>query len=388
MKRFALTALLLSAITPASFAEDKPVNFETQILPILDTNCVYCHGPEKAIKKLRLDSAEQIQAFHEDELIVAGKPAETEHYERLILPEDHKKLMPKDAGPLEKEDIELIRKWIAQGASFTSATVPSGKPAETKPAAEEKSSNDTVPEDSEELKDVKPASAEAIKRISATGASVMPLFGKSALLQVSFAQDPGAATQENLQMLTQASEQIVWLNLAGAQVNGDSLAALAKLPNISQLHLEKSAVDDAAIKHLSGLNRLTYLNLYGTQVSDAGLLHIAGLKRLRKLYVWDTKVSYDGAMALEKAIPGLSVNLGWNHPVVAKKRIEKQLASAKKEAEEAKKQADETAKAAARAKEANERAAKRLKELNEELKALQAPPAEKREEAAKKDDKK
>lgn len=389
MKQIALTLILLTAFTSTASAEENSVDFETQILPILDANCVYCHGPDKAIKKLRLDSAEQIQAFHEDHLIVSGKPDESELYERLILPEDHKKLMPKDAGPLEKEDIELIRKWIAEGASFTSLEQPSEKPASEsksemkKEAAQSQAESNEVPEDAEELKDVEPASDDTIKKIAATGASVMPLFSKSALLQVSFAQDPGAASKENLQTLAEAGEQIVWLNLAGADVSGDSLAVLAQLPNISQLHLEKSTLDDATVKHLAGLSRLTYLNLYGTKVSDASLLQLAGLKRLRKLYVWDTKVSYDGAMALEKATPGLSVNLGWNHPVVARKRIEKQLAAAKQEAEEAKKQAEETAKAAAQAKEANERASKRLEELNKELKALDAPEAEKKEEPAK-----
>ncbi|QDT01143.1 c-type cytochrome domain-containing protein [Adhaeretor mobilis] len=389
MTRIALLLALAPLIaTSQSFAADAPIDFQTQIQPIFKQHCVKCHGEKKALKKLRLDSAEQIQAFHEDHLVVAGKPDASELFERLVLPAEDKKRMPKGADPLPKEQIDLVREWIAQGASYTSAQKPSEKPAsEEKSAAADtetaKPQAEPVPHDSEELKDVKAAADEAVKKIAATGASVMPLFGKSALLQVSFAQDSGAVNAANLATLAGAGEQIVWLNLSGSQVSPESLAVLEKLPNISQLHLEKSNLDDGSLKHVGSLDRLHYLNLYGTQVSDAGLIHLSGLKRLRKLYLWNTKVSYDAAMALEKAIPGLEVNLGWNHPVVARKRIEKQLANAKTEAEEAKQKAEAADQAAARAKEANERAAKRLQELTEELKEIEAPSDAVNEEAKK-----
>ena len=84
------------------------------------------------------------------------------------------------------------------------------------------------------------------------------------------------------------------------------------------------------------IGNLQYLNLFGTGITDAGLAHLKGLKNLRKLYLWQTKVNYDPAMSLEKDTPGLMVNLGYNHPVVMKMRLTKELESAKKQAEEAK----------------------------------------------------
>ena len=52
----------------------------------------------------------------DEHLVVAGKPAVSELYERLILPADHKKFMPKKADPLPQEQLEIIRLWIEQGA--------------------------------------------------------------------------------------------------------------------------------------------------------------------------------------------------------------------------------------------------------------------------------
>ena len=101
----------------------------------------------------------------------------------------------------------------------------------------------------------------------------------------------------------------------------------------------------AQIPHLSKLEGLEYLNLYGTPITDANIRELTGLKHLARLYLWQTKVSYDAAMSLEKDIPGLEVNLGYDHPVIARNRLTKELESAKKQleslkAEQAKLEAD------------------------------------------------
>jgi hypothetical protein len=136
------------------------------------------------------------------------------------------------------------------------------------------------------------------------------------------------------------------------------------------LHLETSSVTNDGLAHVAALAQLEYLNLYGTAITDDGLAHLAGLKRLRKLYLWQTKVSYDAAMALEVGIPGLSVNLGYDHPVVAKKRLTEELAAAKKQVEDAKAAADKAQQQLERAQKDVEAAAARTAEVEKQLKAL------------------
>ncbi|HEX6961190.1 MAG TPA: hypothetical protein VF175_04940, partial [Lacipirellula sp.] len=186
------------------------------------------------------------------------------------------------------------------------------------------------------------------------------------------------AGDEALATLAGAAEQIVWLDLSGAQASGTGWAELAKLKNLNRLHLEKSSIDDASLAHLSGLPRLEYLNLYGTAITDAGLEHLKPIKRLRKLYLWQTKVGYEPAMALQAATPGLEVNLGWDHPGVVKVRLTKELEAAKKTVEESTAKAAEAQKQLEAANAEKAAADAKVAELDKQLKALEpaAPTAE------------
>jgi flagellar capping protein FliD len=145
---------------------------------------------------------------------------------------------------------------------------------------------------------------------------------------------------------------------------------------------------------LAQLQNLRYLNLYGTGVTDAGLAHLHGLAKLRKLYLWQTSVSYDVAMALQEKIPGLKVDLGFDHPVIVRQRLDKELERTTKQVEETTAEEEKLTKELEQAKKQKEAVQKRLEEINTELAALdggeapaeEAKPAEeeKKEEEAEK----
>ena len=382
-----LCVLLTAMAATPTGAQDK-VDFATQIQPIFAAKCAGCHGEEKQSAKLRLDAADQITAFEKkDKLLVAGKPDESELYKRLTLPADDKKRMPKEGDPLPEAELALIKTWIEQGAVLAAAAVVAPAPAPApvdeaaaKAAAEAEAAKAAEAAvkaaDEAALAQVQPAPADAIAKLTAAGASVMPLYGESPLLQVSFARAPSPAGDEALALLPLAAEQIVWLDLSGAQASGAGYEALAQLKNLNRLHLEKSTVDDASLAHVVGLPRLEYLNLYGTAITDAGLEHLKAAKRLSKLYLWQTKVGYDPAMSLQGATAGLEVNLGWDHPGVMKVRLTKDLETAKKTAEEATAKAAEAQKQLEAANAEKTAADAKLQEVDAQLKALETPPAE------------
>ncbi|MGI9430228.1 MAG: c-type cytochrome domain-containing protein [Bythopirellula sp.] len=360
-----LTTALLALLSAQNSAAAK-VDFAEQIQPIFKKNCSGCHGEKKGLGGLRLHTPEGIQKkWKKDEhLIVKGNPDESELYERLLLPADHKKFMPKKGKPLPEEKLNLIRQWIEQGAAFTVT-------AEVKPQADA----DAAPEQAPKIEDlplpeVEAADPEAIKQLAETGAQVTALFAGSPLLQVSFALRGDPATDNDLAPLAAVAPQIHSLNLAKAQISDQGLTVVAQLKNLSKLHLENSSVTDSGLTHLSGLSRLQYLNLYGTQITDVGLQHVQSLAHLQKLYVWQTKVSYDAAQAMEKAQAGLVIDLGFDHPVVKRKRLTKQL----KQAQEATKESEaefEKAKAAFdRAKQDQDKSKQRAEELQKELDKL------------------
>jgi hypothetical protein len=352
-------------------AQDK-VDFQTQIQPIFVEHCIKCHGEKQASGKMRLHTAANLKEKWDadKELLVAGEPEKSELYQRITLPADDKKRMPKMADPLPKEKIELIAAWIKQGAVLpegAAAPATDAKPAEAT-AAEEKPAEIPLP-------DVSAAPKEAIDKLTAAGAQVMPLFAESPLLTVSFAHRTEPAGDAEVSLLAGVAEQVYALNLADSKPSDAGLAPLAGLKNLATLHLERSSVTDAGLAHIAGLANLQYLNLYGTAITDEGLKHLAGLKHLQRLYLWQTKVSYDPAMSMEKDTPGLIVNLGYDHPMVVKTRLTKELEQVKKQVEEAKAEEAKLTQQLEGAKKNAEAVTARQAEIEKQLKELEPAAA-------------
>jgi hypothetical protein len=358
----ALIVIAVLVVLASGALGEEQIDFESQIQPIFIEHCAECHGKAKNLGKMRLNTAAAIREKWEadEHLLVAGNPAGSELYQRLTLPADDRKRMPKGADPLPKETIALIAKWIEQGATLPSAAVaePSQEPVES-----------AEPEELA-LPEVAPAPQEAIDRLEAVGAHVTPLFAGSPLLEVSFAQRSEPAGDAEVLLLAGVAHQVYALNLAESHVSDAGMALLAALKNVSRLHLEQSKVTDAGLAHLGSLDRLEYLNLYGTQITDAGLAHLSELKHLRHLYLWQTKVSYEAAMALEGEIPGLVVNLGFDHPAVVRGRLTKELELSKQRADEAKADAERAQQLLESSEQNMENLQARIVEIEEELQRL------------------
>lgn len=121
---FSLRAALGLALLPLSFAAalaDEPadkVSYYKQIRPIFQANCQGCHQPAKASGQYVMTAFDRLVGAGEsgDKAIVPGKPDESQLVKE-ITPADGKAEMPKGKPPLAASDLDLIRKWIAQGAT-------------------------------------------------------------------------------------------------------------------------------------------------------------------------------------------------------------------------------------------------------------------------------
>jgi formylglycine-generating enzyme required for sulfatase activity len=116
--------VLASGVFLAGGAAAKPVDFVTDVKPIFELNCVACHNAEHAEEngKYRIDTKEEAFKPHKkDQRIVAGHPEDSEVYYQLVLPLSDESHMPPtklDKTPLTKEQCEVIRQWIAEGANW------------------------------------------------------------------------------------------------------------------------------------------------------------------------------------------------------------------------------------------------------------------------------
>ncbi len=107
---------------PALAQNEPPIDFETQVRPVLAAFCYECHGPNPTTREadLRLDRKEFAFAdrggYH---AIVAGEPAESELYLRVASEFAEDRMPPYAAGiELESAEVDNIRRWIAEGAHW------------------------------------------------------------------------------------------------------------------------------------------------------------------------------------------------------------------------------------------------------------------------------
>ncbi len=96
----------------------KPVSYFNQIRPILQANCQGCHQPAKAKGGyVMTDFAGLFKGGdNEGAAIVPGKPTESAMLALIAPDKDGEAEMPKGKKPLHSAEIELIKKWIAEGA--------------------------------------------------------------------------------------------------------------------------------------------------------------------------------------------------------------------------------------------------------------------------------
>jgi len=133
-----LSSFVLLAPRPVS-----AVDFEKEILPILETKCLKCHETEHTdatgkVKKpkggLVMDTAEGLKAGGKeygkggktkaDTNLIPGKGAESRLYVVTTLPTSDDLSMPPEgkADPLTDAEKAALKKWIDEGANFGSWT--------------------------------------------------------------------------------------------------------------------------------------------------------------------------------------------------------------------------------------------------------------------------
>jgi hypothetical protein len=117
-----LTPLFVSSRAAGQGTLTGRVEFNRDIRPILSNTCFVCHGPDnhKRKAKLRLDREEEATADRGGyQAIVPGKPGESEVVKRLVSSDPEKRMPPpKLKKALTKDQIDLIRHWIEQGAKY------------------------------------------------------------------------------------------------------------------------------------------------------------------------------------------------------------------------------------------------------------------------------
>jgi len=317
--------ILAASLASFSSAAEDPVAYPHVIAPLLEAKCVGCHGAEKQKGKLRMDSyAALIKGGSDGSSLVPGKPADSLMVTRICLPADDEDHMPpEDKTQLTAGEVKLIRLWVEKGGTeqltVSQLALPKDLEATVAAIVSAPKSVPSAPKaaapkvDQAALAARKKVAEEVMKKVNATGASLVPIAQDTPELRFTALNVSDSFGDAQLAELAPIADQIAWLDIARTKVTDNGLAVVAKMSGLTKLHLENTAVGDAGMAHLTGLKNLEYLNLYKTQVGDAGLDRLKGLTSLSKLYLWQSKATPAGAERLRSTVPKLVVNLGWEY---------------------------------------------------------------------------
>ncbi|TWT29418.1 SUMF1/EgtB/PvdO family nonheme iron enzyme [Blastopirellula retiformator] len=128
-----VSAQLLSYLSIACWsvtAVAAKVDFEKEIAPILEMNCVSCHSGDEPEADFNLTTKELTMDSGSGEGLVPGDPDSSSIYTLAILERTDDMLMPplRTGGPLTKPQTELLRAWIAEGADWPASRTLVAKP--------------------------------------------------------------------------------------------------------------------------------------------------------------------------------------------------------------------------------------------------------------------
>lgn len=112
--------VLLSAIVSGQ----ERIDFNRQIRPILSDRCFQCHGPDEAERYAGFRLDERESATHEADSgstpIVPGNAQASALIHRVTAADSDLRMPPPTSNkpPLSKDEVELVRRWIEQGAEW------------------------------------------------------------------------------------------------------------------------------------------------------------------------------------------------------------------------------------------------------------------------------
>jgi uncharacterized membrane protein len=100
------------AATESVQAGGSTVSFATDILPIIQSRCINCHGGDRTEEGLSMNSHAEIMAGSENGPVVMPGDAANSLMAQMVIEQE----MPKRGPKLTPPQVQLIVDWINQGA--------------------------------------------------------------------------------------------------------------------------------------------------------------------------------------------------------------------------------------------------------------------------------
>ncbi|MCH2132755.1 MAG: PSD1 and planctomycete cytochrome C domain-containing protein [Phycisphaerales bacterium] len=117
-------SILAASVSSAAGSPVGPVSFDRQIRPLLAAKCILCHGnaeeSRQADLRLHTQSGLMGQLRGGGAVVVPGDPGSSGLFQRITSTDPAYRMPPSDEGhaALSPDEIDLVRRWIEQGAPW------------------------------------------------------------------------------------------------------------------------------------------------------------------------------------------------------------------------------------------------------------------------------
>lgn len=117
-----LSLLLLVLLFAGCSKDKKPVSYHADIQPLLTAHCIRCHGNEKAVRKIKMTSYEDVMASKirstGEPIVIPQQVAKSWLYILAATKQEHFRMPPDTLGmvPFTEEETKLLARWIQEGA--------------------------------------------------------------------------------------------------------------------------------------------------------------------------------------------------------------------------------------------------------------------------------
>lgn len=282
------------------------VVFEDLVKPILENKCMACHKEGKIKGELRMDQLAGLQKGGKTgPFLVAGNPDESLFLQRIHLPlENEEHMPPKNKAQLTEEEIEILRLWVASGASFEQKVIelvaeePLFQLASLK-FSQEKSYDFEAPNEDD------------LASLNTYFRKAKPLFPGSPAVEVAYF-GASAFDPSSLQDLKKVKTQLIKLNLNRMPLEGVDLSALSALEHIEEIQLNFTGLSSDQLQPLTGLGSLRKLAVSGNQLDSESIAHLSEMTFLRELYIWQSGFSKEEKEQLQTALSSTKIDFGFD----------------------------------------------------------------------------
>ncbi len=286
---------------------ENPLIYDHVVARVLGNNCVGCHNPSKKKGQLLMISFDHLKKGGKTgPVFLAGYPEKSELIRRIRLPLDHEEHMPPDGkNPLSEDEIKIMERWIALGASDTlrldqlDGNEPLAALVKQLMAPSETNTWATLPK----------VADSTLQRLGSEYVTIRRIVGNSEALAISVFLPPKYDSGAILN-LRGLAPNIVELDLSGLPIGVREMEVVALCKNLERLEVDRTPITDKEFKKLKGLPKLRNLKAYATGLTDESLATIKELKGLRSLYVWDTEISGNALAQIRKDTPTLFIDNG------------------------------------------------------------------------------